>query len=332
MTDQTTPSAAHLDAPASDFLAGALKSIANAVFITDCNGTILWCNDAFSRLCGYSTEELVGNSPALLKSGMQSASFYADLWAKIRSAHTWRGVLIDRRKDGSLYKVDQTITPLLDAQGNVAHFIAIQNDVAPPSPKAERERFLAYHDVLTELPNRVLFLELQERAIEYAKHKHGFVATMFLDLDGFKPVNDTYGHDIGDKVLQAVADRLRSSVRRTDTVARMGGDEFAVLVPDLEHDEIALSLARKLVTAIAQPFKVEQHHIHLGVSIGISIYPQDAEAGADLLKRADQAMYEAKSRGGGYYCRSGEFHSTLPELPYAPKGRRRAAGPRGSMK
>ena len=292
-------------------LAQALVSAANAIFITDEAGQIIWVNDAFARLSGFAPEDAIGRTPAILKSGRQSPSFYKQLWQTILSGHVWQGEVVDQRKDGSLYMVDEIITPLFDAQGAITHFIAIQHDITQFRQEGERDRHLAYHDVLTGLPNRAHFLGIQQRAISDAERTQRMLATLFLDLDGFKPINDTFGHHTGDQLLIAVADRLRAGVRQADTVARFGGDEFAVLVTDLLDREVAAALACKLLGAIGRPFMLRGQKINVSASIGIAIYPSDGENPETLLINADNAMYQVKHRGGNNY----QFYDGTPLVP-----------------
>lgn len=282
-------------------LADALERVANAIFITDETGHIVWMNQAFTCLCGYSPDELLGNTPAILNSGMQTKSFYAELWQTIMSGNAWRGTMIDRRKDGTIYTVDETITPLFNEHGVITHFIAIQQDMTLRSMQQQHEHYLAYHDVLTGLSNRAHFIDVQKQALQHAAHAKSMVALLLLDLDKFKPVNDTFGHDVGDQLLQAVAERLTSAVRKSDTVARLGGDEFAILLPELHDVDAAVTLASKLVSALAQTFVIDKHKLHIRVSIGISVYPSDDQAPEELLRKADQAMYAAKQHGGSSY-------------------------------
>jgi diguanylate cyclase (GGDEF)-like protein/PAS domain S-box-containing protein len=282
-------------------LANALESAANAIFITDSIGRIVWANQAFSHLSGYSIEEAVGSKPSLLKSGQQSDLLYHDLWRSILNGAAWRGVLVDKRKDGSFYTVDQTITPLLDDSGTITHFIAVQNDITVQRQQDDHAHYLAYHDALTGLPNRVYFAAFQRQALSQAKTTRRSVAILFVDLDKFKPVNDRLGHDVGDHLLRAVSERLVSSVRKSDGVARIGGDEFVILLPDLEETDIAVALASKLISNIAQPFIIGKQKIQIGASIGIAIYPDDGDDPDELLRKADQAMYLAKNHGGNSY-------------------------------
>lgn len=282
-------------------LADALESAANAIFIADKEGRIVWANRAFSGLTGYTLDEVSRANTSLVKSGLQDQTFYADLWSVILGGHAWRGTMTNRRKDGSLYTVDQTITPLCSADGAVTHFIAIQNDVTLQRESSERERYLAYHDPLTGLPNRRYFLDLQRRALLLAKRANTLVALLFIDLDRFKPVNDALGHQAGDRLLCAVSERLTASVRKSDTVARVGGDEFTILLPDLANREDAIMLATKVVAAISRPFMIDGRQIDIAASVGVAFYPFDGDNPEELMRKADQAMYAAKSHGGNCY-------------------------------
>jgi diguanylate cyclase (GGDEF)-like protein/PAS domain S-box-containing protein len=296
-------------------LARALEAAANAVFIADRDGRIVWVNDAFCRLSGYGRDECIGRTPGLLKSGRQSAGFYRELWATILAGRTWQGEVVERRRDGSLWTASQVITPLLDESGAVTHFVAIQHDVTASSEAREAIERLAFHDSLTGLPNRVSFLESLGRAIARAGTEHRMLALLYLDLDDFKPVNDAMGHAAGDALLIAVAERLRGAVRKTDTVARLGGDEFAVLLTDVGHPDVAGALAGKLVDRIGQPYMLDRRRISVGASIGISLYPRDGATIDELLRHADAAMYAAKADGRRRY----RFYD--PSLGTAPAAR-----------
>lgn len=280
-------------------LAQALATIANAIFITDREGNIVWANEAFCHLSGYSIEELKGHSLSILKSGRQDTTFYRDLWQSILIGNVWQGEVVERKKDGTLFTVEETITPLSDKEGNITHFIAIQQVVASPRQERELDHFLAYHDSLTGLPNRSLFLNLLRQAIEHARQQRKYLALLFVDLDRFKPVNDTLGHHTGDLLLGAVADRLRGAVRKTDTVARIGGDEFMVIETNLDDTRSAVELARKLALAIGRPYMINRHKILIGASVGIAIYPDDGDDAETLLDKADAAMYLEKCRDKG---------------------------------
>ena len=278
----------------------ALATAADPIFITDHTGRIVWVNNAFSERSGFSAREAIGQTPSFLKSGKHDASFYRELWQTILAGRVWRGEVIERGKGGSFYTADEVITPLRDDMGTVTHFVAIQHDITSRRQEAEREHFLAYHDALTGLYNRVLFMDLLQQAISRSLHSLHPLALLFLDLDSFKLINDTFGHETGDRLLVAVAERLGAAVRKTtDAVARLSGDEFAILQTDLNDPRAALSLARKLLHSISQPFVLEGRKVQIGVSIGIAIYPSDGELPEELLRNADKAMYLAKSRGGG---------------------------------
>ena len=284
----------------NELLAKALATAADPIFITDNGGHIVWVNEAFSERSGFSAQEAIGQTPSFLKSGRHDASFYQDLWQTILAGHVWRGEVVERSKGGALYTAEEVITPLRDDKGTVSHFVAIQHDITMRKQETEREHFLAYHDALTGLYNRVLFLDLLQQAIARSRHSSLPLALLFLDLDNFKRINDSFGHETGDRLLIAVAERLVAAVRKsTDAVARLSGDEFAILQTDLNDRQAALSLAHKLLESIAQPFVLEGRKVHTGISIGIAIYPTDGEAPDELLRNADKAMYLAKSRGRG---------------------------------
>lgn len=282
-------------------LASALTQMANAVMITDIEGRITWVNDAFCQLCGYTRDDLIGATPSILKSGRQSAELYAALWQQVLSGKVWEGSMVDARKDQAFYIADQTITPLRDADGVIRHFVAVQHDVTQYEQRRERDRFLALHDMLTGLPNRALLRESIRTAISSASRSQKLLAVMFVDLDGFKPVNDGYGHHVGDQLLAAVAERLQKAVRQSDTVARVGGDEFVALAGGLDDRDGAARLAKKLVDALTAPFVARGNRLSVGASVGISMFPADGHDGDTLIENADRAMYVAKLEGGSRY-------------------------------
>jgi len=295
-------------------LVRALEAATNAILITDRTGRIVWVNEAFCRLSGYPRQEMLGQTPHLLYSGRQSPSFYQDLWQTILAGQPWQGELVERRKDGGFYTVNQVITPLLDPGGAITHFLAIQHCLTVADQERAQMRRLAYHDGLTGLPNRTLFLELLHQAINHAAHTQQLFALMFLDLDRFKAINDTLGHACGDKLLIAVAERLSRAVRKSDVVARLSGDEFAILITHLEQAEVVEALAGQLVASIDRPFGIDEHALEIHISIGISLYPRDGQSAEELLSRADAAMYQAKAAGGCAYrfCQSNEPCSGPP--------------------
>jgi diguanylate cyclase (GGDEF)-like protein/PAS domain S-box-containing protein len=274
----------------------ALSAAANSIFITDKQGRIIWVNAAFCRLSGFNVEELVNQTPRILKSGRQDAEFYAQLWQTILAGKVWSGEVIERRKNGELFTVHQTITPLTDG-GEITHFIAVHEDITARKDAEARIEQMAYHDTLTGLSNRVELQNRLEQAVLQAKRHSRSLALHFIDLDRFKVVNDTLGHAMGDALLQAVAKRLESCLRASDTAARIGGDEFAVLQLEISNMEGAATLANKILSAMAEPFRLSGRDIHISPSIGISVFPLDSNMPDELMKNADIAMYLAKNEG-----------------------------------
>jgi diguanylate cyclase len=279
-------------------LAQALDAMAIGAMLTDTGGRIIWVNQAFCHMTGHARDEVIGQSPSILKSGQQDEQFYRHLWDQVLAGNIWQGRIVEARKDGSTYTAEEIITPLRDASGAITHFFATHQDVTQRELAHARDRFLAQHDVLTGLPNRVMLHDIVHRAISHASRTQQLVAVMFIDLDGFKPVNDQFGHAVGDQLLAAVAERLRSVVRQSDTVARVGGDEFVALAVGVENREGASALAGKLLASLSAPFMVRSKRISIGASVGIAIFPTDGTDGDALINKADQAMYHAKLTGG----------------------------------
>lgn len=282
-------------------LRSALSATANGVFITDKAGRILWVNQAFTRLTGYGETEALGLTPRLLKSGKQDAAFYEHLWHTVTSGNVWRNELEELHKDGATFFVRQTITPIRDAQGEVSHFIAILEDISTEKAAEARIEFMAHFDSLTQLPNRALFLDRLHQALATARRTGDAVALLYLDLDQFKVVNDTYGHHTGDLLLQQVATRLNACVRESDTVARLAGDEFTVILSEISDKADVAKVAEKIIATFAAPFDLDGQTVDARTSIGIALFPKDAPDDQTLLKRADAAMYVAKQGGKGRY-------------------------------
>jgi diguanylate cyclase (GGDEF)-like protein/PAS domain S-box-containing protein len=282
-------------------LGTALATASNAVFITNRTGTIQWVNEAFQRLSGYTANELIGNTPRLLKSGTHDQTYYEGLWRTIMSGQSFRSETTERRKDGRLYTVHQTITPVRGQDGHISHFISMQEDITEQRAAQARIEHLAHFDALTGLPNRSLFFDRLSQATAMSKRTNEHVALLFLDLDRFKPVNDTYGHAVGDALLKAVAERVLSCVRESDTVARIAGDEFTVILPRIDSRADATVVAEKIVKAVAEPFHLSGRTVTIGASIGVALCPDDARDGQELVKLADAAMYDAKHHGRNTY-------------------------------
>jgi diguanylate cyclase (GGDEF)-like protein/PAS domain S-box-containing protein len=278
-------------------LSSAVEQTADSIMITNRSGVIEYVNPAFVHTTGFTPAEIIGRTPNIIKSGRHDEAFYRELWATILAGAVYRNVMINRRKDGSLYYEEKTITPLKSESGEVTHFVSSAKDITERMQVQERLQYLAHHDDLTRLPNRVLFLDRLTQALIRAHFHHRILAVLFLDLDHFKNINDSLGHNVGDQFLEATAVRLASCVREGDTVARLGGDEFAVLLEDIAHIEDISMVARKVLAAFVSPFTVESHELYLTTSIGVSLYPNDGADGHTLLKHADAAMYKAKELG-----------------------------------
>ena len=282
-------------------LSSAIQQTADAVMITDRDGRIEYVNQAFTQMTGYARVEVIGRKPDLLKSELQDKEFHRRLWDTILAGGTFSDIFINRRKGGELYYEEKTISPLKDAGGRITHFIATGKDISDRMQAQARLHFLAHHDALTQLPNRVLFLDRLGQALYRGRWSERVVAVMFLDLDRFKNLNDTLGHDIGDRILHAIGTRLKGAVRDGDTVARLGGDEFAILLDEVAHTEDVATVAAKILQAFAAPFPIDAREFYLTASIGISLYPNDGADAAALLKHADTAMYRAKDMGKNNY-------------------------------
>ncbi len=282
-------------------LSTALEQTADSVMITTTDGTIEYVNQAFVHTTGYDAYEVIGRTPNVLKSGEHGAEFYRGLWDTILGGNTFSQVFVNRRKDGSLYSEEKTISPLKDAYGRITHFVSTGRDISERIQTQERLRFLANHDALTGLPNRTLFFDRLEQAISRARWHKRVVATLFVDLDQFKNINDTLGHNIGDELLRVLAARLSSTVRNGDTVARFGGDEFVILLDNVANSSDVAIVAQKILDALAPPVALGTTLLHMGASIGVSTFPSDGEDPGSLLKNADTAMYRAKESGRNAY-------------------------------
>ncbi|RQU20012.1 EAL domain-containing protein [Burkholderia cenocepacia] len=273
------------------------ESALEGIMVTDRRARIERVNQAFTRLTGYSEDEVIGRNPGLLSSGRQTPDFYKQLWHSLTTDGHWQGEIWNRRKTGELFLEYLTITSIRDSAGEISHYAAIFSDITQRRQAEERLGYLATHDVLTNLANRMLFEERLAHAISHAKRFGRKVAVMYLDLDRFKLINDTLGHNAGDEVLKTVAERIVANVRANDTVARMGGDEFALVLEEIDDVRDVGRVARKLLDEVARAIDIGDREIFVTPSIGISIYPDDGTAAEDLILLADQAMYGAKSRG-----------------------------------
>ena len=278
----------------------AFESQAGMV-VTDPNAIILRVNRAFTTLTGYSAEEARGQTPHLLSSGRHDKAFYQAMWAAVKEAGYWQGEIWNRRKNGKIYAEWLTISAVTDSSGNVTYYVGTFSDITQNKEAEAEIHRLAYFDHLTQLPNRRLLQDRLGQSIASVTRTGLIGAVLFLDLDNFKSLNDTKGHDAGDQLLIEVAQRLRSVVREGDTLARLGGDEFVVILEDLgtESEVVALmarQIAQKILDVLNQPYQFRGFEFHSTASIGISLY-RERESVEDLLKHADLAMYQAKSDG-----------------------------------
>lgn len=285
--------------------AAAMATIANPVFITDRDGRIQWVNEGFVRLSGYPVEEVLDRTPGFLGSGQHEPELFRELWSTILSGRVWHGEVVNRRKDGSLFTVQETITPLRGADDEITHFVAVHEDITARKAAEGRIRQMALYDFLTGLPNRALFERRLTEAMAGGDGGGHGVAVLFIDLDRFKTINDTLGHRVGDELLKAVGQRLRECTRERDTVARFGGDEFAVVLSDLQGADEAAAAATRILDAAAQPYQIAGREVFVTVSIGIALFPGDTTDAASALRDADVAMYRAKDLGRNRY----QFHS-----------------------
>jgi len=282
--------------------AKVFDSSIEGIVITDKDGKILRVNPAFSIITGYEENEVLGKTPAILKSGQHDKSFYANMWNEISKNGCWHGEIVNRRKNGETYVEWLNISSVTTANSGQDHYIAIFSDITKTKLNSQRMQQLAYYDVLTGLPNRTLFYDRLKQAMMHAKRSRCSLALLFLDLDNFKELNDHHGHAEGDALLQQVANRLQGAVRSSDTVSRISGDEFTIILSDLQDPGLASLEASKiaekaLTTLSSEPFKLNDITYRLSASIGITIYPQDGEVISELIKHADTAMYQAKSAG-----------------------------------
>ncbi len=278
-------------------LTHGIENSASAVLITDLEGTIEYVNRKFCQLTGYSAEEAIGGNPRILKSDATPREVFDNLWRTILSGSEWRGELLNRRKNGELYWSITSISPLRDELGHVTHFIANVEDINDRKNAEATIEHLAYYDPLTDLPNRRMLQDRLEMALRRSRRQSNGMALLYLDLDGFKHVNDNLGHPAGDRLLKEMATRFTSLLRDDDLVCRLGGDEFAVILHDLHNDEDAVVVAHKLLEEAALPLSLENSEVVVTASIGIALFPKDGDDVRTLEKNADIALYHAKGEG-----------------------------------
>ncbi|MBC3346907.1 EAL domain-containing protein [Pseudomonas sp. SWRI196] len=272
------------------------------VLVTDPNGLIVHVNRAFMAITGYAREEVLGRRPNLFKSGRHGADFYQEMFASLGSLGEWSGEIWNRRKSGEIYPQWQTIRVIRDDNGQVSHYVAVFSDISAIKDSEHELAYLAHHDPLTGLPNRLLFSDRAEQALASSQlHKRG-CALLLVDLDHFKNINDSLGHHVGDQLLKSVAERFRGLFAPGVTLARLGGDEFAVLVENCSQPGQAAILAQRIIDALKEPVCLENQLLFINASVGISLFPGDALSAGQLLRNADSALFKAKSAGRDGYA------------------------------
>ncbi|WP_306599895.1 diguanylate cyclase domain-containing protein [Geothrix sp. 21YS21S-2] len=280
----------------------AIEQSPVSVIITDPKGVIQYVNPKFTQLMGFSLEEAVGQTPRILKGGFLTRDFYKNMWDTIQEGREWHGLFHNRTKGGDLVWELASISPIRDDFGTITHFVGVKEDITELKRLQDQMAHMAHHDQLTGLPNRFLFLDRLGQMLAQAKRRDTTFAVLYLDLDDFKAVNDTRGHAAGDSLLTAVAQRLMGCVRETDTVSRMGGDEFTILLADIHDMADVERIVGMILKAISNPFTIGAGECSVGISIGVAIYPLDGLDTDPLLSAADSALYKVKADGRGGYC------------------------------
>jgi len=289
----------------------AIELAFNAVMITDATSPenpIQYVNPAFERITGYAPHEAIGRNARFLQGSDADQPDLQEIANAVSEGRDGLGVLRNYRKDGSAFWNELHVAPVRDDTGKLTHFVGVLNDVSVVREHQRVLAFRAHHDALTGLPNRIMLRDRLEQAIAQARRRKESVAVLWLDLDHFKFVNDSYGHQVGDALLTALSERLRATVRESDTVARLGGDEFVVLMPGISSDADAAAAAQKVLQALSTPFDIDGHALHASTSVGVSLFPQDGDTSEQLLSHADIAMYRAKNDGrNGFHFYSSEL-------------------------
>ena len=282
--------------------AAVFDATQEGVLVTDAQQRIVHCNPAFTRITGYSQAEIIGQSPSMLKSGRHDKSFYDSLWGALQNRGAWSGEIWNRRKSGEIYPQWQCIRGIHDEMGETSHYVAVFSDISALKRSQRELDYLAHHDPLSNLPNRLLFTERVERALERAKHDELSGAVLLIDLDHFKHINESLGHSIGDLLLKEVGERISQQLGKRMTLARLGGDEFGLLYESCSSAEQAAVMAQRLQACLTQAFKINQQELFITASIGISLYPREASDVGQVLRNADSALFKAKNSGRESYA------------------------------
>ncbi|MBC3411547.1 EAL domain-containing protein [Pseudomonas sp. SWRI51] len=282
--------------------AAVFDSTLEGVLVTDRNGLIVHVNRAFMRITGYQQDEVIGQRPSKFKSGRHGAAFYQQIYTTLTEQGEWSGEIWNRRKSGEIYPQWQTIRAICDDSGELSHYVAVFSDISAIKHSEQELAFLAHHDPLTGLPNRLLFNDRAEQAIAAAQANKRGCTLLLLDLDHFQSINDGLGHTIGDQLLKLVGERLREVLGTSVTLARLGGDEFGVLAENCQQIGHAGKLAQTIIERLREPFLCDDHRLFISASIGISLFPSDALSAEQLLRNADSALFKAKNNGRACYA------------------------------
>ncbi|MFH1034895.1 MAG: EAL domain-containing protein [Pseudomonadota bacterium] len=277
--------------------AKVFENTVEGITVTDSQGNIQMVNPGFSLITGYSPQEVIGQNPRVLRSERHDDEFYQRMWREILARGQWSGEIWNRRKSGEAYPEWLNISAIRDPQGQITHFVAVFHDITEIKASQEQIKYQAFHDALTGLPNRALFNDRLRVALARAQRGQQSLAVTFLDLDHFKSINDSLGHAIGDVLLQEVAARLQQCLRAEDTVSRLGGDEFIMIMPDVQGPDQAVAAAQRIIEALERPFVLKGHELYVTASLGITLFPADGDELETLVKNADMAMYRAKEQG-----------------------------------
>ena len=281
--------------------AKAFESTFEGIVVTDAHSVIESVNPAFTQITGYAAREVIGKTPGVLSSGRHGPDFYREMYDALEANGYWQGEICNRRKNGEIYVEWLNINAVRDVEGHITNYVAVFSDFTSRKAAEDQIRFLAQHDALTKLPNRNLLRERLVRAIPHAQRNGRKLAVIFLDLDDFKKVNDSYGHAAGDHMLKTVARRLTDCVRAEDTVARLAGDEFILVLEEINSGEDVAAVVRKVIEALRQPIDFEGREMTVTTSVGVSLYPADGTTPDELIKNADLAMYASKDMGRDTY-------------------------------
>ncbi|MDD4914184.1 MAG: diguanylate cyclase [Methylococcales bacterium] len=280
-----------------NMIASVFDHIHDGIVISDACNNIIDINEAFTRITGYEREDVLGKNPRLLKSGRQSDEFYKSMWHSLLTKNHWTGQIWNRNKNGEIYAALTSISAVRDAQQNIQHFIGLFTDITQLKNHESNLERIAHFDPLTGVPNRLLLADRLKQAIAQTKRSGTLMAVCYMDLDSFKPVNDRYGHNVGDQLLISISQRIKDCLRAGDTVARMGGDEFVLLLLGFNDIKECESVLTRMLNKVAETTVIQGHHLTVSASLGFTLFPADMASAEVLLHHADQAMYMAKERG-----------------------------------